>query len=185
MKDVWERIEKWFRAHVPNVLEDLYEGASDNDIKALEAQWGVVLPNDLRASLQIYDGEDGLHSIAAPWLLFSLRQMALEVKDMRAFAQNQTDTGEMEARGPVKSMLWNSAWVPFAGDGSGNLLCVDLDPEPAGHRGQVIQWAADPPFIAVVAESFRAWLIQFADELSAGKFHWDKQNKLWLRTDSE
>ena len=38
----------------------------------------------------------------------------------------------------MKNVWWNKKWVPFAEDGGGNLLCIDLDPAEQGVSGQII-----------------------------------------------
>jgi cell wall assembly regulator SMI1 len=81
-------------------------------------------------------------------------------------------------------LRWNWAWIPFAADGAGNLLCLDLDPDKGGEIGQVILWASDPAYVEVIAPSYRAWLEQFASDLEAGKLHWDAENDDWFRVDS-
>jgi cell wall assembly regulator SMI1 len=83
----------------------------------------------------------------------------------------------------VKEDIWNSRWIPFASDESGNFLCVDYDPAKGGDIGQVILWASDPPYVEVIAPSFRAWLEQFANDLEAGKYKWDAEDESWSRVE--
>jgi cell wall assembly regulator SMI1 len=38
----------------------------------------------------------------------------------------------------MQNVWWSKKWVPFAEDGGGNLLCIDLDPTAQGIWGQII-----------------------------------------------
>ena len=54
----WERLEKWFRAHYPEVMENLTPGASASAIRAFETAIGQTLPEEVRQSYLIHDGLD-------------------------------------------------------------------------------------------------------------------------------
>ena len=49
--------------------------------------------------------------------------------------------------------------------GSGDHHCIDLSPGPKGNAGQIIEMWHDEGARPVVAESFRAWMTAFADDL--------------------
>jgi len=185
MKEVWARIEQWLSTNAPPVQRDLLPPATDADIEALESQIKATLPSKFRESTMIHDGQKGRYRLAEPWVLLPLARMIIQVQRMSRTFSDANDEDEPETRGAVKPMWWNAAWVPFAADGAGGLLCFDFDPALGGNSGQVIQWAADPPFIEVIAQNFQAWLKQFADDLFDGKFEWDSENEEWFRVQED
>jgi cell wall assembly regulator SMI1 len=74
----------------------------------------------------------------------------------------------------VKNSWWNPLWVPFTHDGSGNHICIDLDPDTKGTWGQVIQMWHDSGYRQLYANSFTAWLDDYIKGLETGKFVYAK-----------
>ena len=68
---------------------------------------------------------------------------------------------------PVRKHYAFLAWIPFANDGAGNDLAIDLDPAPGGTRGQVIVTGRDEPR-RVLAPSMTVFLLQLTRMLEAG-----------------
>ena len=183
MQNIWNTIDRWLETNAPRVLSDLLSGASEAEIASLETQMEVLLPDDFKTSALIHNGQDGRFRLVGPWELIPIDGIAPEAEQMNGIFKN-SENFEIETRGAVKPNQWNDAWIPFAADGAGNLLCLDLDPDEGGKTGQVILWASDPPYVEVIAPSYRAWLEQFAIDLEAGKFKWDAENDEWLRVSS-
>jgi cell wall assembly regulator SMI1 len=139
-----------------------------------------LLPEDFKTWLSIHNGQDGRFQLVAPWELIPIDGIILEAQQMHQVFSDDTENS-VETRGAVKSMLWNTAWIPFASDNAGNFYCLDLDPAPKGNYGQVILWASDPPYVEVIAPSYRAWLEQYQSDLEAGKFVWNNLENEWSR----
>ena len=59
VENSWTRIEAWLAEHHPELLDDLKPGASDFEIAAIERHIGQQLPEDVRVSCRIYDGQHG------------------------------------------------------------------------------------------------------------------------------
>ena len=57
MRDLWDRIERWLAANVPDMLEGLNPGATTQEIEETEAFLGVSFPDDVRASYLIHNGQ--------------------------------------------------------------------------------------------------------------------------------
>jgi len=68
-------------------------------------------------------------------------------------------------RVPVKPIYTSADWIPFATDGGGNSLAVDLAPEPGGSAGQVIVIGSDEDARRVIAPSVVALLRLCASRL--------------------
>jgi len=132
-----------------------------------------TLPPELTEHFRIHDGEDEDEA----WLLGSHSLLPLS-----AVVTYWRHEGELLASGaygeecPVDEMppqlapvLWSSKWIPFAYDGSGGYLHVDVSPGAAGTIGQVIQTTSDGEY-RYVAPSLRAFFETFVLHLEAGAF---------------
>lgn len=54
----WSKIDRWAEEHYPELYDQLCEGATVNDLNELEHQLDCSLPQDVRQSLQIHDGQE-------------------------------------------------------------------------------------------------------------------------------
>ncbi|KAI1192043.1 putative 1,3-beta-glucan protein [Nemania serpens] len=54
----WKRIDRWAEENYPELFDQLCEGCTDNDLIELEHQLDCSLPQDLRDSLMIHDGQE-------------------------------------------------------------------------------------------------------------------------------
>jgi cell wall assembly regulator SMI1 len=186
VEEIWKQIEIWLNTNAPQVMNDLYPGASVFEIKNLEKFVEFQLSESLKESLRIHNGQDGRFRLVYPWEIFPTDGILLEIQRMNSdfleeLRSNNVELEDgLETRGSVKSTIWNDKWIPFS---SGNLLCIDNDPAEGGRIGQVILWAADPPYVEVIAPSYRTWLGQFANDLEGGKYKWDAEDESWSRVE--
>jgi cell wall assembly regulator SMI1 len=54
----WRKIDKWADENYPELFDQLSEGCTTNDLNDLEHQLDCSLPQDVRESLQIHDGQE-------------------------------------------------------------------------------------------------------------------------------
>ncbi|KAI9686443.1 MAG: Cell wall assembly regulator [Bogoriella megaspora] len=54
----WKRIDRWTEDNYEELFENTCEGATQNDINELEHELDCTLPQDVRDSLQIHDGQE-------------------------------------------------------------------------------------------------------------------------------
>lgn len=54
----WKRIDRWAEENYPELFDQLCEGCTDNDLTELEHQLDCSLPQDLRDSLVVHDGQE-------------------------------------------------------------------------------------------------------------------------------
>lgn len=54
----WRKIDAWAEEHYPELFDQLCEGATNNDLNELEHQLDCSLPQDVRESLMIHDGQE-------------------------------------------------------------------------------------------------------------------------------
>ena len=172
MDQIWDRIDAWLDTNAPDVKKSLNPGATDKDIADAEADLGVSLPDDVKASYKIHNGQVeydmgfinsreflSLNRIVDEW---SVWNDLLQGGDFSG-ANGEPDAG-------IKDDWWNARWIPLTYDGSGNHDCLDLDPAPGGNVGQMIEMWHDDADRALLAPSFTEWLTKFADDLEAGEY---------------
>ena len=54
----WKRIDRWTEDNYEELFENICEGATQNDINELEHELDCTLPQDVRDSIQIHDGQE-------------------------------------------------------------------------------------------------------------------------------
>ncbi|KAK8100982.1 uncharacterized protein PG998_007613 [Apiospora kogelbergensis] len=54
----WKRIDNWAEENYPELWDQLCEGCTNNDINELEHQLDCSLPQDIRDSLSVHDGQE-------------------------------------------------------------------------------------------------------------------------------
>lgn len=54
----WKKIDRWCEKSYPELFDNLGEGCSQNDINELEHELDMSLPQDVRESLSIHDGQE-------------------------------------------------------------------------------------------------------------------------------
>ncbi len=162
--DAWDRIERFLAEHLPTLADDLRAGATANDLHALAEPTGRALPDGALVLWRRHNGQQH----PTPGLFFGLQflstaeaadewgRWASLLRDDPALAEGIEVAAHPE--GAVRPVYASEAWVPFASDGAGNHLALDLDPRPAGTVGQVISFGADEPTRYVLAPSVGLFL---------------------------
>ncbi|KAI1076308.1 cell wall assembly and cell proliferation coordinating protein [Whalleya microplaca] len=54
----WKRIDRWAEENYPELFDQLGEGCTENDLNELEHQLDCTLPQDVRDSLMVHDGQE-------------------------------------------------------------------------------------------------------------------------------
>jgi len=162
MIESWLRIER--RLAQLGCLEamGLRPGASEHEIERLEAHIGVKLPDCVRQSLAIHDGQDGF-GLACGAGLLSVAAIRRQWDNWRALDEDamNADSADMMGSAPpgfIKPLYCNRAWIPLTHDGGGNHIGLDFDPDRLGQRGQVIAFGRDEDVKRLLANSFDTFL---------------------------
>ena len=83
---LWNDIENWYENNAPKRLQDLMDGASQEEIRCFETTIGFSLPNDYLASLSIHNGYVDINSYSYISIDESLRKwLSLEMSLLLAF----------------------------------------------------------------------------------------------------
>lgn len=159
IETTWRRIETWLEANAPDVAAGLSPGATDEQIAATERALAVTFPDNVRASYRIHDGQQADPSVGGGFTEGGEFLLLSRIVDEWEVWKNLLDDGTFDGfeSGPdegVRPDWWNARWIPITHDGSGNHLCLDLDPAPGGKSGQIITMWHDSPEWEVMAGSF-------------------------------
>lgn len=186
IKAAWQRIEKWLRENFPTALENLRDPATDEAISSVESQIQMMLPQAVKESFKIHNGEEHnyLPGVLADgfWLMplehacetwKQLKDLAAEIfgtEDNPTQWRSQVEGGIIFIKGAVKPLIGSPKWFPIA-DMNGNIIrFLDFDPPDGGTVGQVIEIDAEACQFQVIAASFLEYLEQYAADLEAGLY---------------
>jgi cell wall assembly regulator SMI1 len=172
--ELWNRIELWLNDHAKAFAKSLSKGAEVDQLRKLEDSIGTALPAVFKQSLSIHDGQkegydfipdDGIGS----FYFLRAKDILRDWKDWNAVlkAGDFEDKKAKPEKG-IASDWWNSGWIPFASNGGGDNLCIDLVPSKGGVVGQVILVRHDDSLRRLLATSFDDWLRQLADTIERG-----------------
>ncbi len=189
VKELWQGIEAWIRANAPTGVS-LPGGASESDISQVEVATGLEFPNDLRQSYELHDGSNRIWLFEQGYLMPLAKPHGLPKRKQALFrgvseswkAMNDmlqdgyfSDSGfKSRPKGPIKNSWWNPKWIPITYNGSGDHVCVDLDPAKGGQVGQVIDWWHERGATNVLAAGFAEWLATLVHRLETGHYRFDK-----------
>ncbi|MDB5282666.1 MAG: Cell wall assembly/cell proliferation coordinating protein KNR4-like protein [Bacteroidota bacterium] len=182
----WTDLENWIKTNVPDLSGSFNKGATDKDFQKLEKLTGVKLSDDFKLYYAIHNGQkDGFAGITFCGPLLSINNII----DQWTIWKKLLDKGDFKGRfsSPdqgVKKNWWNPLWIPFTYDGSGNHLCIDMDPASKGIKGQVITMWHDDDTREVIEQSFSEWFIDYLTDLKHGTYVYDKESGTFHRKES-
>lgn len=175
MRELWQNIDRWFVDNAPHCHENLARagGASPELLLELQRTLEQELPPEFHAYLQLHGNGDRVNfyeydGLPVERMLARWRGLE-ELRKDGTFATATPRELSREAE-QVQWQWWHPGWLPFAQDGGGNLYCIDLDPGPAGRRGQVIAWEMHSGPVGPLARSFEAFLDKYLERLRAGRW---------------
>nr|WP_281378783.1 leucine-rich repeat domain-containing protein [Paenibacillus phyllosphaerae] len=158
---------------MPELAAALRPAASIEDIRGAERTMGVEFPAPLRELYLLHDGEEA----DGTGLFWGLRFLPLDevVSSWHTWSDLEEAYGAMGDHysvpsGWIKESYINVQWIPFAEDGGGNHLGVDLDPDEQGLNGQIINFGRDEQMKYVIARNLTDFLQFLRDELKNGRY---------------
>ncbi|RYE43516.1 MAG: hypothetical protein EOP48_22895 [Sphingobacteriales bacterium] len=177
MKDPWSKIKTWLTKNHPEIICTLNVGASLNDYQELELTIGTSMPDDFKEFYTIHNGQLFTHlclfdgdillsvcDIIREWKQWNDILPIIHTNCIEQFgspAESNSDPG-------IKGDWWNPLWIPITANGSGDNICIDLDPSHKGRRGQIIRMCHDDPQRELLAPSFRQWISNYIADLENG-----------------
>jgi cell wall assembly regulator SMI1 len=154
------RLEAWLKEHRPAYYASLQPGATPEEIASLELMVGLSLPDLYKEMLAWRNGQaDTSETFEGLYTYQSISSVISTIEVMRDLLETEpTATDE----------VWDSLWVPYLDDGSGNNVCLDLAGRFGGQSGQIIEYIHDDFVRPVMYPSFEAWLDTYVSAAEAG-----------------
>lgn len=156
--DAFGRITKRVASKATELKIKLCSPAKLSSIAKAEGAFGSPLPSDYVAFLKHCDGLQGPLIDGLEFL--SVEHAMNEYESMSEW----DDIGDVETVGPVRPLFKHTRWWPITLiRGSSLYHCVDLDPAPKGHVGQVILVGSGDDERRVVSSSLVGFLKLLGD----------------------
>ncbi|MEL6479682.1 MAG: SMI1/KNR4 family protein [Pseudomonadota bacterium] len=164
IEENWVRYVARCDSHIPGFRDALRPGAGAAELAAAEAVIGRALPEELKTLLRLNDGaaEHLLVVFPGSWVLNPAAEVAASWKiwadlhDEDYMRDPEAVTGQSDRI--KQDEHFRLAWIPFAANGMGDSLCIDLDPGPAGQVGQIISQYHDEDTRDVLGDSLAEFL---------------------------
>lgn len=170
VRELWREIDRWHDEHgAAREISARRAGASSDALAELEARLGRELPADYRESLAIHDGGGYFESYehlssraaGATWAVWH------DLSERGTLARRPiADPGALRT-------WWNDAWIPFAQDSCGNLLCLDTS-----GRGRILALETQDgqgAYVVAGKRTFTDFLRAYRDKLVSGKLAVDDE----------
>ncbi|KAH9043152.1 hypothetical protein EDB85DRAFT_2081183 [Lactarius pseudohatsudake] len=186
LEQTWTRIRSWLSVEYPELGDTLNYGILPQDLANIEMQFGFSLPQVIRESYLVVDGQEPESSAGcSDGLFFGLHLLPLdEVLDEWRFWREVDDDPNTGAHPQLREVMqsvppnWirkeysQRGWIPLISDKTGNYVGVDLNPEKGGSVGQVIVFGRDFDTKVVLwrgdgPAGWAHWLASFAEELES------------------
>jgi cell wall assembly regulator SMI1 len=188
MNELLHRLKMVFNKLDPSLPGELNdEGITDEMITSLEQKIDHTLPLDFLEFYRLMNGEKNGGYVFDYEELLTFDRILDEWtvwKDLAEGEEFADDTSDPEAG--IRNDWYNVNWIPFTYNGSGDHLCLDLDPAPGGKYGQVIRMWHDDAVRTLEYASFTEWLTAYIEDLKAGEFVFEdgylkKKEDLYLK----
>ncbi|MBY3620581.1 SMI1/KNR4 family protein [Acinetobacter sp. CUI P1] len=138
------------KSHIPSIETLLNPAVEESEINLFESLMNCKFPEDFRKLYMNSNGEGEL----VFGVMAGLHWMNIEsiVSNWKSLLKSAYDIISSKAD-IIKEGNYREGWIPFAEDGGGSYLAIDLDPGEKGIYGQIITIDHNSQFSYVIAES--------------------------------
>lgn len=163
MNHAWNVYKKELFTRMPVLRETLNQGASEDAVRAAEAEIGVTFPAELREMYLANDGDEAeICGVLLGFHFLSLDELLSEWRSWKELAENAElnapDHFTSTPPGRIKRRYADAKWIPLCSDSGGNFIGIDLDPDVNGRAGQVINFGRDEHNKVVLEVNLNAFL---------------------------
>ncbi|QDU57901.1 SMI1/KNR4 family protein [Aeoliella mucimassa] len=184
----WQSLEAWLAENVPSLADALPGPTSGQAIQAIEKRIGFAFPADLKESyltqngVEYGEGELNIFPGLADEMAFCLLPIE-QIGDEWKIWKELIDDGDFDdaAADPdtgIDEVWWSEGWIPVAGNGCGDFICVDMKPSSEGSVGQVIYAPHDMDERKLIAPSWAAYLQLIVKGVESGALTYDEDEGL-------
>ena len=182
ISDSWDRIVAWLKSNASQVLTQHQDRVGDVELNELEKTIGCELPEDVKRFYKLVNGDnpneassgifpsidDFDHMAYGPLAIsqlqreWEIQKELLEGGDFEGCEPEEVDSG-------IRNESWNTGWIPFAGNGGGDLYCIDMVPAEGGTVGQIISHNHATYDHKLLARSYCDYFENLAERLENGE----------------
>ena len=184
--EVWAELMNRYERSGLSRAATLNPPVSEREIRAWERGVGRSVPPELKTLWTLSNGQrqdepsqpgtypaaliDGFVLLSAresreEWEMWRDLTLQEGLEGMQSFAEAVV----VDPNSRVRKQYWNTAWIPFARDGSGNGFALDFAPTALGRSGQVIIYGPDEDYRYVVADGLGELLREMLKRWRSGK----------------
>ncbi len=178
----WKRIEACLEKLAPDLLSNLAPGATDEQIVGFEKAIGRKLPEEVRQSFLVHNGQIGdpgyswesiFHGLDFCSLEYSRQMWELwaSLAGDEALEEDMRDRYSSFPADAIQLRYVNLNWISVIEIGQSNSLGIDFSPGQKGLSGQIINFGRDEEDKRVLAWSWGWFLNDLANELERNNFH--------------
>lgn len=142
------RLDALLQQRRPAYHATLGPPATDAEIAALETEFQLTLPAELRQWFRWRNGQQGFENFFENYCLQSVQSAAETMRVNR----------ELLEAGDFVLNWWRPGWVPLLENGGGDHVCLDLEGTFTGRPGQLVQHWHDWEPRTVLFPDLTAWL---------------------------
>ncbi|MDN3028260.1 SMI1/KNR4 family protein [Streptomyces sp. S.PB5] len=122
----WARIETWLADNAPRTFAELAPPAERAAIAMAEEAIGLAFPRPLTESLLRHDGTADSVLLPPFWMMLSTQHIVDTWKSLTSIHGPERPDAEMGDPEREYGPWWHRQWIPFAADGAGDHLVIDL-----------------------------------------------------------
>lgn len=176
---LWQELTDWYGKISADILETLNPKVNEQQLDIFDRELSKLAARSFPSELwSVYLINNGQNHEALNGVFFGLQFLSVEGArlewqqwlELSRATDNDSDMIEIVPRNAIRTEYASPYWIPFASDGAGNNLGIDLHPGSKGHVGQVINFGADEYTRFVIAPSFTQFLSWMLEQFQAGNY---------------
>lgn len=189
MKESLNKLKALLTDVIPEVIDSLNPGASDDAIQLAEKVIGFDLPENVRELYRLHNGQSGNSGLFFGLPFLSLEEALREWQLWSELAEERSSILDADIisipPNHIREVYANKGYFPISKDGGGNNLVIDMDPDIDGKKGQVINCGRDEAMRYVIAEDIAGFLQFIISQLENKNFRVEREEgyaDLFLKT---
>lgn len=152
--------------HMSDVKEKLNDGINSLQIIEVESICGKLLPDSFVKLYEAANGENTYIGVMLGFDWLSIEEIITSHKALMGSAYEILS----DRPDKIKEGAYKKGWIPFAHDGSGSYLVMDLDPDKDGMEGQIITIDREDPNSYIIANGMNELITLIQQSLVKGMF---------------
>jgi len=162
MKELLVSLKELITDSISEVIDSLNDGATEHEIRQVESVVGFELPNEVKELYKCHNGQSGHSGLFCGLPFLSLEDALQEWKiwnDVTEQGYSSLDSNIISIPpNHIKEVYCNKYYFPISKDNGGNNIVIDMDPDIAGKKGQVINSGRDEDMRFVIAADISGFL---------------------------